>query len=37
VQIHNPDMYITSLDEGFEFTAQIRIEKNVGYTSIEDL
>lgn len=37
VTVHNPDMYITSLDDGFDFTAQIRVEKNVGYTSIEEL
>ncbi len=37
VTIHNLDMYITSLDDGFDFTAQIRIEKNVGYVSIEEL
>lgn len=30
-------MYITSLDSGFSFEAQIRIEKNVGYVSIDDL
>lgn len=37
VTVLNPDMYITSLDAGFTFDAQIRIEKNVGYTSIETL
>jgi DNA-directed RNA polymerase subunit alpha len=37
VTLHNPDMYITSLDDGFDFSAQIRIEKNVGYVSIEEL
>lgn len=37
VTIHNPEMYITSLDAGFDFTAQVRIEKNVGYVSIEEL
>ena len=37
VTIHNPDMYITSLDDGFDFSAQIRVEKNVGYASIEEL
>ena len=30
-------MYITSLDDGFEFTLQVRVEKNVGYVSIEEL
>lgn len=30
-------MYITSLDAGFDFTAQIRVEKNVGYVGIEEL
>ena len=37
ISILNPDMYITSLDSGFSFEAEIRIEKNVGYVSIEDL
>lgn len=37
VTIHNTDMYITSLDAKFDFNAQIRIEKNVGYVAIEDL
>jgi DNA-directed RNA polymerase subunit alpha len=37
VTVHNPDMYITSLDSNFDFTAEIRIEKNVGYVSIDDL
>lgn len=37
VKVLNPDMYITSLDAGFAFEAQLRIEKNVGYVSIEDL
>lgn len=37
VKVLNPDMYITSLDSGFAFEAQIRIEKNVGYASIESL
>ena len=37
VTIHNPDLYITSLDTNFDFAAEIRIEKNVGYVSIEDL
>jgi DNA-directed RNA polymerase subunit alpha len=37
VTVHNPDMYITSLDSSFDFTAEIRIEKNVGYVSIDEL
>lgn len=37
VTIHNPDMYITSLDANFDFTAEIRIERNVGYVSIDEL
>jgi DNA-directed RNA polymerase subunit alpha len=37
VTVHNPDMYITSLDANFDFTAEIRIERNVGYVSIDDL
>lgn len=37
IKILNPEMYITSLDNGFSFEAQIRVEKNIGYTSIETL
>ena len=37
VKILNPDMYITSLDTGFSLDMEIRIEKNVGYISIDDL
>ena len=37
VTVHNPDMYITSLDASFDFTAEIRIERNVGYVSIDEL
>ena len=37
IAIHNPEMYITSLDDGFDFTLQVRVEKNVGYVSIEEL
>ncbi len=37
ITIHNPDFVITSLDNGFDFSAQIRIEKNVGYVGIEEL
>lgn len=37
VMIMNPDAYITTVDAGFDFSMQIRVEKNVGYASIEDL
>lgn len=37
VTIHNPEMYITSLDANFDFAAEIRIERNVGYVSIDEL
>ncbi len=37
VTILNPDCYITTVDAGFDFAMQIRVEKNVGYASIEDL
>lgn len=37
IKVLNPEMYITSLDNWFSFNADIRIEKNVGYASIEDL
>ena len=30
-------MYITSLDANFDFAAEIRIERNVGYVSIDEL
>jgi DNA-directed RNA polymerase subunit alpha len=36
-EILNPDMYITTIDAGFDFTLSIRVEKNVGYVSIEEL
>jgi DNA-directed RNA polymerase subunit alpha len=36
-EILNPDMYITTVDAGFDFTLSIRVEKNVGYVSIEEL
>lgn len=36
-KVLNPEMYITSLDAGFSFEAEIRVEKNVGYKSIEEL
>lgn len=35
--ILNPDLYITNVDEGFDFSMSIRVEKNVGYVSIEEL
>ena len=37
IKVLNPDMYITSLDDGFSLDIQIRVEKNVGYASIEHL
>lgn len=37
VEILNSDCYITTVDAGFDFSMQIRIERNVGYVSIEDL
>ncbi len=37
IKVLNPDMYITSLDAGFSLDIQIRVEKNVGYASIEHL
>ena len=37
VTVHNPEMYITSLDANFDFAAEIRIERNVGYVSIDEL
>ena len=37
VKIINPELYITSIDEWFSFEMDIRIERNVGYVSIEDL
>ena len=37
VVILNPDCYITTVDSGFDLDIQIRIEKNVGYASIEYL
>jgi DNA-directed RNA polymerase subunit alpha len=29
VTVHNTDLYITSLDSGFDFSLELRIEKNV--------
>lgn len=37
VTLLNPDCYITTVDAGFDFSLELRIEKNVGYVSIEDL
>ncbi|MBC7503841.1 DNA-directed RNA polymerase subunit alpha [Candidatus Gracilibacteria bacterium] len=37
VTVHNPEVYITALDTNFDFTAEIRIERNVGYVSIDEL
>ena len=37
VIVHNPELYITSLDANFDFSMDIRIERNVGYASIEDI
>jgi DNA-directed RNA polymerase subunit alpha len=37
VEILNPEMYITTVDAGFDFSMSIRVEKNVGYVSIEEL
>ncbi len=37
ITIINPDLYITSIDDGFSIEMEIRIERNVGYASIEDL
>lgn len=38
VEILNPDCYITEIDrDGFDLDMQIRIEKNVGYKSVEIL
>lgn len=37
VEILNPDCYITTVDAGFDFSLDLRVEKNVGYVSIDDL
>jgi DNA-directed RNA polymerase subunit alpha len=34
VTIHNPDLYITTLEKGASIDAQIRIEKGVGYRPV---
>lgn len=36
-EILNPDMYITTVDAGFDFSLSLRVEKNVWYVSIEEL
>ena len=36
IEIMNPDMYITEIDrDGFELAMEIRVEKSVGYLSVE--
>lgn len=37
VTILNPELYITTVDAGFDLAFDIRVEKNVGYVSIEEL
>lgn len=38
ITIHNPDLYITEIDrDGFELDMSIRIQKSVGYLSVEEL
>jgi DNA-directed RNA polymerase subunit alpha len=37
VEILNPDCYITTVDVGFDFVMNLRVEKNVGYVSIDEL
>lgn len=37
VEVLNPDCYITTVDAGFDFSMQIRVERNVGYISIDEL
>ncbi len=38
VKLMNPDLYITEIDkDGLEIDIEIRVEKGVGYLSIEDL
>jgi DNA-directed RNA polymerase subunit alpha len=37
VEVLNPDCYITTVDAGFDFSMQIRVERNVGYVSIDEL
>lgn len=38
VKVHNPDLRITEIDrDGFSLDMSIRIEKNVGYLSVDEL
>ena len=37
IEILNPDCYITTVDAGFDLSLTLRVEKNVGYVSIDDL
>jgi len=38
IEINNPDLYITEIDkDGLEIDIEIRVEKSVGYRSIEEL
>lgn len=37
IEVLNPDCYITTVDAGFDFSMQIRVERNVGYVSIDEL
>ncbi len=38
VTIHNPDLYITEIDrDGFELDMSIRVEKSVGYLTVDEL
>ena len=38
VTVHNPDLYITEIDrDGFELDMSIRVEKSVGYLSVDEL
>ncbi len=37
ITVVNPALYITSVDENFDFSMDIRVERNVGYVSTEEL
>lgn len=38
MRLLNPDMYITEIDkDGLELNMEIRIEKDAGYLSVDDL
>ena len=37
ITVTNKDMYITTIDEGFDLSFEIRVEKGVGYIGIEEL